>query len=165
LVVPFWLLTFFGIAALPVLAWAVEGDGFGNDDEEHDWSDSEHHDADDDGDSREVDKLMSPTGAMRLRPTVSHGRHDSVDPEELKDEVAPLNQYLQPPDAFSAVLSDTEDEGERAASPASHNGQRGNSRPRVRRRSSTPIGDRVGFKKLSSNLGVSMSGYGSGSEL
>jgi hypothetical protein len=187
LVAPFWLTTILGICALPPLYFAVEGDGFGGDDEgygdeeEGEWS-SESDDSKNDtkGETHDISKQISATGAMRMRRTSLSGRrHDSLEvDEEIKDEVAPLGlQNLQPPDSFSAVLTDTEDEDEgadaRAPSPflqpptqfPGTRLARGNSGTRIRRRSSTPIGDRVGFKKLSSNLGVTRSGYGSGSEL
>jgi hypothetical protein len=194
LIVPFGVLTFLGMLALPPLIWAVEGDGFGNDDDEDDFDDDEVDCAEVDwqpnidgadakANGNDVETILSPTGAMRLRRTSLSGGHNrNVSLEEAKDQVAPLGitSTLAPPEKFaSAIVSDNEDDDdadtERAASPflqppphfvGTRLGRtKGDSRPKVRRRSTTPIGDTVGFRKLSSNLGVSRSGYGSGSEL
>jgi hypothetical protein len=180
-VAPFWLNAILALCALPPLLWAVEGDGFGDDEDDSDWpSESDGtRDAVGESETHDLSKQMSATGAMRMRRTSLSGRHDSLEvDEEFKDEVVPLSrQTLLPPDSFSAVLTDTEDEGddqdERASSPflqppdqfPGTRLSRGGSKNKPRRRSSTPLGDRVGYKKLSSNLGVSRSGYGSGGEL
>jgi hypothetical protein len=180
LVTPFWVLTVMGVIAVPPLFWAIEGDGFGGD-EENDFSDAE-----DNPESPTHDKKGLHTAALKLQSTSLNVKNDVL--TETKDNVAPLIARLQTPDAFaSAVYSDTEDDAEADGLHRTHRVQRtsspflqpplrfvdtrlsrtsrADSRPRTRRRSSTPLGAGVGFKRLSSNLGVTRSGYGSGSEL
>jgi hypothetical protein len=183
LVAPFWILAVLGLCALVPLIWAVEGDGFGDEGSHVDdnWvpEHEEFHDDDGTGHTKDIeDSLVSPTGAMRLRKTSFSQTSGSLN-EEDRDEVAPLTRVQTPnlqisrtlstPESFAAVISDTEDDidddNKKSSQLPSTGLSRGRRRPPTRRRSSTPLGSGPGFRKLSSNLGATMSGYGSGSEL
>lgn len=176
LVAPFWVLSVMGFCALPPLIFAIEGDGFGDEEIEDESNETEEL-LDDEGNANDVEAMLSPTGAMRLRRT-SISKHGDL--HEKIAETVPLDiQHLQAPDMFENVIaSDNEDDGDglgpdqRSRSPHLQPQfprtrlSRGGSRPKgSRKRSTTPLGSGVGFRRLSSNLGATMSGYGSGSEL
>jgi hypothetical protein len=138
LVAPFWLMAFMGLIALPPLYFVVEGKGFGDDGEE---TESEGED----GDSDEQLAKNSIEKAGRQSRDMFEVAVDS-DAEEYGE----TNQLLVSGDIPNARLGREKEKGKA--------GKR-------RRLSSSPIGAGVGFRRLSSNLGVSRSGLGSGSEL
>ncbi|KAF2666182.1 MFS general substrate transporter [Microthyrium microscopicum] len=188
LLAPFALLAIIGFLAWVPLYCAVEGDGFGNDDEDT-LSDGEEVDFADDEDDAPASPISQRT--VRLGRTNTQGSSASPDYEESEDEIGPLLTrepsrsfpHLQPTTSIaSSVFTDTEDEGgplvpsltnsslqppgDNMVSPRlSRSGSAAVRPTRPRRRSSTPLGTGVGFRRLSSNLGYTRSGMGSGSEL
>jgi len=194
LITPFWLLGFIGMLAWIPLLWMFEGEGFGNDDDESDSDQEDGHLADDEDEEGGSPKLRSPTSTIRLNRTSTRSsvaRTVSDDNLESDDEVGPLlgreqgntlSSRSRYDSMSSAVFTDTDDddvalaraqtEGSQFLSPGhlvsprlSRTGSQ-TARPGAgHRRSSTPIGMGPGFRRLSSNLGVTRSGFGSGSEL
>jgi hypothetical protein len=178
LIAPFWLLTAMGMVAWIPMYALVEGDGFGDDDEE----DTADEDEDEDYEADDEDGNIEP-----IFPTYS-ARSMSADTEESENEVAPLlsrastrgSQNLSRYDSTSSSLFAITDDSDFNASPsqlhsssqmpsshisrtASQSTARG--RSVLRRRSSAPIGTGPGFRRMSSNLGASRSGFGNGAVL
>jgi hypothetical protein len=157
LIAPFWLMGLMGLIALPPLYFVVEGKGFGDDGEETE-SEGGVEVADDSPYIDNEAETRSPSSTAGDRPLVKsstekEGRQ-SMDMFELavdsdSEEYGETNQLLVPGDMPSARLG------------------RGKEKTKTKRRrlSSSPIGAGIGFRRLSSNLGVSRSGLGSGSEL
>lgn len=157
LIAPFWLMAFMGLVALPPLYFIVEGKGFGDDGEE---TESEGG-IEDPEDSPYMDKeleMSSPSSTAGDRPlaksSIEKEGRQSMDMFEVAvdsdaEEYGETNQLLVPGDMPSARLG------------------RGKEKAKTKRRrlSSSPIGAGIGFRRLSSNLGVTRSGLGSGSEL
>jgi len=154
LVAPFWLMSFMGLIALPPLYFVVEGKGFGDDGEE---TESEGGVEDDcpylDKDA-EMSCLSSTDGPL-AKDSIEKAGRQSMDMFEVAvdsdaEDYAETNQLLPPGGLPAARLGREMEKGK--------TGKR-------RRLSSSPIGAGTGFRRLSSNLGVSRSGLGSGSEL
>jgi hypothetical protein len=155
LVAPFWLMAFMGLIALPPLYFVVEGKGFGDDGEE---TESEGGVEDDDSPYLDKDVEMSSpssTDGPLDKNSIEKAGRQSMDMFEVAvesdaEEYGETNQLLAPGDLPTARLGRGKEKGK--------TGKR-------RRLSSSPIGAGTGFRRLSSNLGVSRSGLGSGSEL
>lgn len=173
IVAPFWMLAGVGVFGAVASFWLREGEGFGDDSKEGDVDD-------DDGEAlrREQGEDVGP-----IRPP-----HLAVGPapeaEEASDVMAPLlsREWTRGSVASVAVTESDIDEEERyigdvsagsyqSGSSFARTGSRRPSgpsgvRPRpLRRKSSVPFGMGPGFRRLSSNLGESMSGYGTGGGL
>jgi hypothetical protein len=146
-----------GLVALPPLYFVVEGKGFGDDGEE-----TESEGGVGELESPYMDKeaelsLSSTAGDDQTKNSVdkASGRR-SVDMFEVamasdgESDYEETNQLLVPGGMPNARLGRETEE--------SKTGKR-------RRLSSSPIGVGMGFRRLSSNLGVTRSGFGSGSEL
>jgi hypothetical protein len=178
LIAPFWLLTAMGILAWIPMYALVEGDGFGDDEDE----DTTDEDEDEDYEADDEDGTIEP-----IFPADS-ARSISTDTEESENEVAPLlsrvstrgSQNLSRYDSTSSSqFAFTDDSDVNASSsqvqsssqlPSSHisrTASRSTARGRgvLRRRSSAPIGTGSGFRRMSSNLGASRSGFGNGAVL
>jgi hypothetical protein len=172
IIAPFWGLSL--VAALSTIPtwWLVEGDGFG-----------------DDGDEEEEEEEEAVEDNVRdgtYRP-VTISRDENELESEHADEVGPLlsrentlsptisRQWSHRNSLASSVITqaDSEFEGEdegRWIGPSleeqlSHTNSRGEGSRRAslrRRRSSVPLGMGPGFRRMSSNLGQTRSGFGSG---
>jgi hypothetical protein len=176
LIAPFWLLTVMGILAWIPMYALVEGEGFGDDE-----GDTTDEDEDEDYEADDEDGTIEP-----IFPADST-RSISTDTEESENEVAPLlsrasthgSQHLSRYDSTSssqfAITDDSDINGSSSQvqsssqMPSSHISRtvsRSTARGRIlRRRSSAPIGTGPGFRRMSSNLGASRSGYGNGAVL
>jgi hypothetical protein len=144
LVSSFWLMAFMGLIALPPLYFVVEGKGFGDDGEE---TESE-------GGVEDDESSPSADGPL-AKDSVEKARRQSMDMFEVAvdsdaEEYGETNRLLVPDNLPNGRLGRETNKAK--------TGKR-------RRLSSSPIGAGKGFRRLSSNLGVSRSGLGSGSEL
>jgi hypothetical protein len=155
LIAPFWLMALMGLIAIPPLYFVVEGKGFGDDGDETE-SEGGIEDAED---SPYADKTSSPStaddGSLTKNSMDKAAGRRSVDMFEVamdsdaESDYGETNQLLVPGDVPNARLG------------------RGKEKSKTKRRrlSASPIGAGLGFRRLSSNLGVTRSGLGSGSEL
>jgi hypothetical protein len=142
LLVPFWLNGLICASSWYAMFIAKEGTGFGEDGAEEELLDrqGEEEFADDESEGRER-KRRRRRGDVKKLEEFAIASEDSEGEEE--------DDALLKPGRFpSARLGRT--------------GERGRGE---RTRSATPIGTGGGFRRLSSNLGVTNSGWGSGSEL
>ena len=174
-VAPFWMLAFVGLLGGVASFFLEEGKGFG-DDGELEGTDEEVESGVDGVAEEERDGRA---GAVeRVKGVVS----DESDVEEADDVMAPLlsREWTSGSFASQAVSTESGYEDEEALvgemPVGSYQGgvefsrstsrRTSGTRPRpLRRRSSVPIGMGVGFRKLSSNLGETRSGYGTGGGL
>jgi MFS family permease len=172
---PFWGLSL--VAALSTIPtwWLVEGDGFGHDDDEED--EEEEEILQEDGDERR-------SSAYKSLPT---SRDEAEHESEIVDDLGPLlnregtlsrtisRQRSHRNSLASSVLTETDsefdgqDDGEWIGPSAqeqlsrSYSRGEGNRRGSLRRRrSSVPVGMGPGFRRMSSNLGQTRSGFGNG---
>jgi hypothetical protein len=155
LAAPFWLNSLLCIASWYPIFMAKEGPGFGDDPHEEELEGTMKEDEDMFADDeREGNRAKGKT------KKASYEKNGATKQKMVEDP----------------IFSDSEDEGENDGSkwllkpeskfPATRLGRSSESRPSItRKRSATPIGTGDGFRKLSTNLGVSRSGWGSGSEL
>ncbi|KAF1982503.1 MFS general substrate transporter [Aulographum hederae CBS 113979] len=155
IILPFWVLSAMSLLNLIPVFMLIEGDGFGGDDDPDDLEADEGHFEDSDEDAVEdADEASDEAEADDLGPLLSRqstyssgfrfgSRHASV---------------------VSSAVASTVDEDEYGSEDERGSLSRRESRavPRGRRsrRSSVPVGMGQGFRKLSTNLGVSGSGYG-----
>lgn len=145
LIAPFWLMSAMGLIALPPLYFVVEGKGFGDDGEE---TESEGG-VDDDSPYNDKEEMSE----HLAKSSIEKADQQSLDMFEVAvdsdaEEYGETNQLLAPGDVPNARLGREKEKGKAK-----------------RRLSASPIGAGIGFRRLSSNLGVSRSGLGSGSEL
>jgi hypothetical protein len=176
---PFFLLgAIAAVSAIPVF-FLVEGEGFGSDDspleeEDSDLSDDEHEDAGQD-----------PLATSASRPVPYHdGTETPEDPESrAESEYGGLGRMVSatPPrpglertwSIVSSSVAESVDEDLESVDGQSHTYgsvgtgqeqslQRRNSRRRLRRKSSAPLGIGPGFRRMSTNLGQTRSGFGDG---
>jgi hypothetical protein len=170
LIVPFWIMTGIAMLSWIPLFMAKEGPGFGDDPPEEKAEDE--HDLEDllsDADVLADDESESRKNGLKHRKRRSVSIRVSTD----KDKKAKMLEDV-------VVMSDSEGEGEgddgsqwllkpedKGRFPTTRLGRPGHTGKGsvARHRSATPIGAGEGFRRLSSNLGVSNSGFGSGSEL
>ena len=168
MVAPFWLLAGVGVVGAVSSFWLEEGEGFGDDDAKGGLLGEDERALD----AADEEAVFSGGEAT---PT----RHDDDD-DEASDVMAPLlsREWTRGSVASAAVTESDfgEGEAERVATEVPfgsyQSGQflrhaSGSARPRphLRRRSSVPVGMGPGFRRLSSNLGETMSGYGTGGGL
>lgn len=171
---PFWILSAIAaVAAIPVF-FLVEGKGFGGDD------DPTPEDADDE---ESDDERASPVFAESLTVEPAPVAADGVAPpaQRVEDDVSRseseygsiaglsrTNSRRPTQDRSmsftSSVLIEDEDEAFTSSS-APDQGMRRTGSKVLRRQSSIPLGAGQGFRRLSSNLGQNMSGYGTGNHL
>jgi hypothetical protein len=182
LITPFIALVIMAIMAFTPLYFASEGPGFGNDDDDESSDSEEEHFAD--NEDAETDKMQPYKTSHRLQRTSKRESNSQDDSEDSEKETKSPRKHRRSSryDSLStAVMTDSENDvlnprgqtaldtrfltaGDHLVSPRlTRTDSRSHSRSR--RRSTTPLGDGVGFRRLSSNLGVTRSGFGSGSEL
>ncbi|TID19667.1 Major facilitator superfamily [Venturia nashicola] len=194
MITPFWTLAFFA-ALTCVPAWyLVDGEGFGDEDindEDTDGEDGEDIDTADE--QEEDDGKISSYKKLRANSRNENGYGYAGAASEDDDSVAPLGGLLsretslsrtrQTDSLSSSFVTDSEggyvpDDGEDDQDPwpteRNARGQDGevrqgrrrreSSRPSSRR-SSVPIGMGAGFRRMSSNLGQTRSGLGTGGGL
>lgn len=179
LITPFVALVIIAVLAFIPLYFTSEGAGFGDDDQDAS-SDSEDETlADDDG--TETDNLNPSKASHRLHRTKKRGSLSRDSNDTASTITSTKRSRHEPYDSLSsAIMSDSDDEDMLLSAPARDSQFLAAGDPlvsprlprtlpptpsRPRRRSTTPLGDSVGFRRLSSNLGVTRSGLGSGSEL
>jgi len=186
--VPFWVLGALAVVGAVPAFWLVEGDGFGDDGEEEVEGTKEDDGEDDDEDAKGGFDYHG-TGYENARDGNERGEEEEEDDEglgPLLSRQTTYSSYRYGSVASDAVLTDDGDDediesGDHRASSsgmpsAGISRQASTSRrpsrtrsqsqaPRVRRKSSVPVGLGTGFRRLSSNLGVSGSGWGTGSNL
>jgi hypothetical protein len=171
---PFWALSLIAALSTIPMWWLIEGDGFGNEDEEEEEEDiaveeeaegrrasaykyatgsredTEFEDSDDLGPllSREATLSLSPQVSRHFshRNSLASSVFTQTDSEFEGDDGG---EWIGP--SAQHQLSGTQSRGEE--------GRRGSIR---RRRSSVPVGMGPGFRRMSSNLGQTRSGFGNG---
>ena len=163
IITPFWTLTAIGVVGSAASFLLVEEQGFGDDGE----TDSENM-TDDDDDNEDAAKSTADDDDELDQPEVQGGHRINVEPPLARDWTNSI---------ASEAVSEAEEDPREAApifgslpgfygmfgEPDSGSAQGG---PKSRhRRSSAPIGMGSGFRRLSSNLGQTRSGYGSGGGL
>jgi Major Facilitator Superfamily len=168
MIAPFWLLAGIGVLGAAASWLLVEGEGFGNSDCSGADSSSEMEDDEDavkpvavESDVPETDEDYNFTPLLSREWTRHPVTSQAVSEAEDEEDDAP---YVQPiigshPGSYGTHMTKTPG-SRRASASAGHL----LSAPR-RRRSSAPIGTGPGFRRLSSNLGQSRSGYGNGGGL
>ena len=185
LIAPFWLLTFMGMIVWFPMYALVEGKGFGDDDDIDEEEDEE-------SDVEDPELLGNETEARGLSdsafPRTNSSTHPSSRTETLEseDDIGPLlgreisrssNRLSRYGSVASSAFTTEESETDEGQSwqvgssqlpseQISRSGSQSAPRPPVRRRrSSAPIGTGQGFRRMSSNLGASRSGFGHGDGL
>jgi hypothetical protein len=183
LIAPFWVLTLMGVVVWLPMYSLVEGNGFGDDD------DDDEEDSDTEAETELPDEGTRPP-LDPVFPSATNSTHQStrVDPSESEDDLGPLlgrqtsrgSQLLSRYGSFasSSVFTTDEDEPEEGPSwqrsssqlPSSQISRSGSQSaagvlPVRRRRSSAAIGTGPGFRRMSSNLGASLSGFGYGDRI
>ncbi|KAF2090259.1 MFS general substrate transporter [Saccharata proteae CBS 121410] len=169
-IAPFWILAAIALLGAIPAFFLVEGDGFGPDEDEEIDKDMDAAysarngvpaDTDDDDAAAAAAKHSSP------RPIT----HSAEDQDGEEDGYGPPGELLSRTTTFSsnAVSDDdnNDDDDARRPSPFQPSSSLPSERPHpsqrgLRRRTSVPVGMGVGFRRLSSNLGQSRSGYGTG---
>jgi len=181
IITPFWVLACFGaLNTIPVL-WLVEGDGFGDDDEEDDdeevaiavegeenyegaFNDGRKDSAPEGIEGTERDDSVGPllSRESTLARTISRQRqsHTNSVTSTVIDESEGDYAYDEEEDPWPPQWS------EQPSTSATGQSSPLAGRPRAprRRRSSIPIGG-PGFRRMSSNLGQTRSGFGDGGGL
>lgn len=162
---PFWLLAAIGLIGAAASWLLVEGEGFGDDS------------------SSDTDSSSEIENEDIVKPLASH-EPDEPETEDDEDDFTPLlSREWTRHSVTSQAVSEVEEEddlpyvqpivGSHPGFDGAHMQHASGSRPASvtrqaaprRRRSSAPIGTGPGFRRLSSNLGQSRSGYGSGGGL
>ncbi|KAF2458215.1 major facilitator superfamily domain-containing protein [Lineolata rhizophorae] len=178
-IAPFWIFAAIAILGLVPAFFLVEGEGFGDDADDALEPDADAPgDADDDEDDEESsfgssgedeDGLVE----ARRRAFASAARSDAGSESEYGEPAPLLSRTSTVSSAAAVSMTESEDEAGGSASgafgrmPSYRRGSAAGASPhhhyqRIRRRSSAPIGMGRGFRRLSSNLGQSMSGLGPG---
>ncbi|KAG9194256.1 hypothetical protein G6011_04291 [Alternaria panax] len=156
-IVPFWTMSAFALAASIPTFWLVEGKGFGDDSDINDEENIIETEEDEIGDGRRV-------------PTAAWLDDAALSEEEFGDFREPPNLLsLTTTRSSAAMASDDEDDvsvsmgrGQSInALEATRSGSQSRRRKIVRRTSSIPIGMGKGFRRYSSNLGSTGIGGGS----
>jgi hypothetical protein len=160
IVAPFWMLAGVGVFGAVASFWLEEGEGFGDDGK--------------DGQVDDEEELLREEQEEDVGP-LKHISSASAATRPEADVMAPLlsREWTRGSSVASAAVTESDvDEEERFVGEVSigsyQSGSRraSGARPRpLRRRSSVPFGMGPGFRRLSSNLGESRSGYGTGGGL
>jgi hypothetical protein len=165
---PFWLFTVIAILSNIPLYYIVEGAGFGDDPEEDpapaeqrnvvvergavvDPQSVVRSEADDEADAERSDSL--PPLLSRTTSKVSASRSPSGRRSQSVESTRQM--------AIEAAIASSDDESESGDADSDATPDESGPKPTLRRKSSVPVGMGTGFRRLSSNLGQSMSGYGS----
>ncbi|CAI6337806.1 unnamed protein product [Periconia digitata] len=165
IILPFWSLSAFALAAWIPTLWLVEGDGFGDD-------------PDDSSSSSSISESENETSAHDSTPTASTP-HAPKQTQNTDHDQLPESSYGEPTHLHrtttneAAIVSDYDDDEaselsqlDGNSSPRHRRHSLSNSNPQHRRsrnsraRSSVPIGMGLGFRRLSSNLGSTGVGGG-----
>jgi MFS family permease len=162
-VAPFWMLGFVGVLGGVASFFLEEGEGFGDDGVEDIGEEGQ-------GDvvGAEEEEWDGHIGAVER---AKGAMLDEPDVEEAEDVMAPLlsREWTRGSLVSQAVSTESgygDEEALAGEVPGFANRRASATWPRsLRRRSSVPIGMGVGFRRLSSNLGESRSGYGTGGGL
>ena len=171
IIAPFWILTLISTLGAAAAWLLVECDGFGDDSVADTPS--------------EIDSEGEEEVLFKPKVAAEPDEPDTEPDDEEADNITPLlsREWTRASSAASQAVTDTEDEmlphvapivgchpggshhrrSRRASASASASTQQRSGA--LQRRSSIPIGMGSGFRRLSSNLGQSRSGYGSGGGL
>jgi len=186
-VAPFWLLGMLAAVGAVPCWWLTEGEGFGDDDSEPTYAADEEDvkgDEDEEGDEQQATRPASADvaveeeedneglGALLSRTTTYssyRGSEAMVTDDEDEDADVAAGSWAPSSGLPSTGLSTRQASRSRRPSEAAASGSQSQNRrqriPRIRRKSSVPIGLGTGFRRLSSNLGASGSGLGTGGGL
>lgn len=169
IVAPFWMLAGVGVFGAVASFWLEEGEGFGDD--------GKDGQVDDDEDEEELlrEEQDEDVGPLKHIPSASAAARPTG---EATGVMAPLfsREWTRGSVSSAALTESDVDEEERFVGEVSIGSYQSGSdfasrrasgtRPRpLRRKSSAPFGMGPGFRRLSSNLGESRSGYGTGGGL
>lgn len=157
IIVPFWALAAIALLAAVPCWMLVEGEGFGADPA-----------SDDEAEAEEDNGIMEDEVDSPTRLTAEPAEDQNLlTPESAYGSLAPLSRTS----TWSEAMSETDGPSldRRRSMPLRSSRQNsqtnGASFTAPRRRSSIPVGMGRGFRRLSSNLGQSRSGFGTGSSL
>ena len=167
-VAPFWMLAFVGVLGGVASFFLEEGEGFGDDPVEDTDNDEDEEEEERDVEGVEEEEWDGRVGAAKHAKGAVSGIPDA---EEAGDVMAPLlsREWTQGSFASQALTVEStygDEEALTGETPEFASRRASVTRPRpLRRRSSVPIGMGIGFRRLSSNLGETRSGYGTGGGL
>jgi hypothetical protein len=173
-IAPFWGLALVAALSTIPMWWLVEGDGFGHDDEEEE---EEEEIVPRDEDERSG-SAYKPSSVPRDETEHESENADNIGPLLSREDTLSRTisrQWSHRNSLASSVMTETDSEFEGQnesewIGPSAQE-QLGSSYPREegdprrnlrRRRSSVPVGMGPGFRRMSSNLGQTRSGFGSG---
>jgi hypothetical protein len=165
-VAPFWMLAFVGVLGGVASFFLEEGEGFGDDGPEDVGDEEEQEERDMEG--WEEEEWDGRVGTAKYAKGAALGGPDF---EEAEDVMTPLlsREWTQGSFASQALSIESsygDEEALTGETPGFASRRASGTWPRpLRRRSSVPIGMGKGFRRLSSNLGETRSGYGTGGGL